>query len=118
MRPAPKLTNEQFGKNVVAAQSKKLRGCVEQDLLRNPNAPKAYTVTVLVEKDGLPRSSATTFSPTPTEGFAQCARHVILYGFSGYGRNPPELVEFTFSTSFAFPDAKPAAKAESGRGWD
>lgn len=117
-KPVPKLTNEQYGKNIVAAQHKKLLGCVEQDLVRNPNVPKAYTVTVLVERDGAPRNSATTFSPKPTEGFQSCARHVIFYGFNNSGRNPPELVEFTFSTSFAFPNAKPAAKAEHGRGWD
>lgn len=117
-KPVPKLTNEQYGKNVVASTHKKLLGCVEQDLLRNPNVPKAYTVTVLVESDGAPRNSATTFSPTPTAGFQSCARHVIFYGFNNSGRNPPELVAFTFSTSFAFPNAKPAAKAEHGRGWD
>ncbi|MBX3200658.1 MAG: hypothetical protein KF894_21145 [Labilithrix sp.] len=117
-KPVTKLTNEQFGKNVVAAQNKKLRECVEQDLLRTPTAPKAYTVTVLVEHDGLPKNTATAFSPAPTKGFASCARHVIFYGFSGYGRSAPERVEFTFSTSFAFPDAAPAAKAQSGRGWD
>ncbi len=117
-KPVPKLTNEQYGKNVVAAQHKKLLGCVEQDLLRNPDVPKAYTVTVLVESDGAPRNSATTFSPTPSAGFQSCARHVIFYGFNNSGRNPPQLVEFNFSTSFAFPNAKPAAKAEHGRGWD
>ncbi len=113
LRPAPKLTNEQFGKNVVAAQQKKLLDCVEQDLLRKPDAPKAYTVTVFVERDGLPLNSATKLVPEPSRGFRTCATHAIFYGFNGYGRNAPEPGEFTFTTSFAFPNAKPAAKASS-----
>ncbi len=115
-KPVPKLTNEQYGKNIVAGRHKELLRCVEQDLLRNPSAPKAYTVTVLVESDGAPRNSATRFSPQPSPGFQVCARHAIFYGFTSSGRNPPQLVEFTFTTSFAFPNAKPAAKADPT--WD
>ena len=116
-RPAaPKLTNEQFGKNVVAAQHKKLEECVAQDLLRNPDAPRAYTVTVLVERDGLPRNSATRFVPAPRPGFQTCGKFTIFHGFNNYGRSSPEPGEFTFTTSFAFPNAKPAAKASST--WD
>jgi len=115
-KPVPKLTNEQYGKNVVAGRNKELLRCVEQDLLRNPDAAKAYTVTVLVERDGAPRNSATTFSPKPSRGFQDCAKFAIFYGFTKSGRNPPQLVEFTFTTSFAFPNAKPAAKADPT--WD
>lgn len=112
-RPAPKLTNEQFGKNVVASRHKKLQECVEQDLLRNPEAPRAYTVTVLVERDGLPLNSATKFVPTPSPGFQTCGQLAIFHAFNNYGRSAPEQVEFTFTTSFAFPNAKPATKASS-----
>lgn len=114
----PKLTNEQFGKNVVAAQAKKLGACVEQDLLRDPAAPKAYKATVHIEKDGLPQISAMTFSPTPTSGFETCASNVIFRGFSGTSQSPPEHAEYTFTTSFSFPKAKPAKKAEHDLGWD
>lgn len=117
-KPSIAMTNEQWAKAKVAAAQPKLRGCVEQDLLRNPNVPKAYTVSVVVERDGLPRNSATTFVPQPTRGFQSCAGNVIFYGFSGNGPGAPKKEEFTFSTSFAFPTAKPAAKAETGRGWD
>jgi hypothetical protein len=43
-------------------------------------------------------------------------RTVIFYGFSGYGGNSPELVDYRFSTSFAFPNAKPATTAKPGWG--
>ncbi|AKV01370.1 hypothetical protein AKJ09_08033 [Labilithrix luteola] len=116
---ASKLTDEQWGRQAVAAQSSGLLGCMEQDLVRNPNAPKAYTVSVLIESDGAPLNSSTTFSPTASSGFTMCARNVIFYGFNGrYGSGPPSHKPFTFATSVAFPNAKPAAKAESGRGWD
>lgn len=116
--PAKKLTNEQWAQSVVAAQKTRLLGCMEQDLLRNPNVPKAYSVTVHVESDGTPLNSMTTFSPAATRGFTSCARNVIFYGFNDARSRPPAPGAFTFGASFAFPNAKPAAKAETGRGWD
>lgn len=111
------MTSEQFGKSRVAAAGPKIRACVEQDLVRNPSVPTAYSVTVHVEADGLPLNSATTFSPTPTDGFRRCAGTAIFYAFNT-NISPPKLEAYTFTASFSFPDAKPAKKAESGRGWD
>lgn len=116
--PAKPLTNEEFGKRIVASKRARLQGCVEQDLAYGTSVATAYSVTVLVERDGLPKNSATTFSPTPSRGFQRCASTVIFYAFSESPTASPKREEYTFSTSFAFPTAKPAAKKESGRGWD
>lgn len=116
--PAKKTTNEEWARAVVARRSAKLRECVEQDLARFPDAAKSYTVSVHIESDALPKNSRTTFSPRPSSGMSSCATLVIFYAFNEAGSPPPTPGPFDFMTSFAFPGATPAAKAQSGRGWD
>lgn len=111
---APKLSNEQYGKKMVTSAGPRLKQCVEQHLLRTPSAPTAYTATVSVEQDGLPRNSSTRFTPSPgNENAETCMKLAIFHAFNNGHTAPPTREEFTFTTSFAFPDAKPAAKRDT-----
>jgi hypothetical protein len=118
--PGPALTKEQWGKAVVANASAKTRYCMEQDLNRDPNAPKAYRVAMTIEQNQLADNGRTEFTPRPSKGFFVCARAELNYAFAYTTLHPsPPLTEpFSFTTSIAFPDAKPAAKADLGQGWD
>ena len=108
----PKMTNEQWGKRVVAGVSGKLKFCVEQDLLHTPGVPTSYTVTVTVGRDEM--TSKIVFLTTPTYGFGICGSSAISRGFLDTKIHPssPLKEEFTFVTNIAFPDAKPATVAD------
>lgn len=120
--PAPRrtrtLSKEAWAQQVVASHGEKLQECVEQDLLRFPDAPTGYSVTLLIESDATPRNSATRFTPEPSAGFNDCARLVLFYGFNEAPSSPPLTGDFRVTASFSFPNAKPARQAQRGRGWD
>ena len=115
---APMMTHDEWGKRVVASVSRKLKFCVEQDLLHTPGVPTAYTVTVTVGVNET--ASNVVFLTKPTTGFDVCGGSAIIRGFLDTKIHPSSPVKepFTFVTNIAFPDAKPATVADhTSGGW-
>ncbi len=118
--PKPALTPEQWGRKVVAGAKtqKAIQSCVEFDLWKKESVPKAYSVTVKIGTDLLPDTSVYALSPKPTNGLSSCVKLALFNAFNDARSAPPVKEPFTFTTSFAFPNAQPNPGNLPTRDWD
>lgn len=118
--PKPALTPEQWAQKVVAGprSQKALRECVEFDLWKvGSNVPKAYAVTTRIGTDLLPDTSVYSLSPRATNGLASCVKLALFRAFNDAGSSPSTKDPFTFTASFAFPNAQPNPGSLPDREW-
>lgn len=123
-KPKPKIvrpkTNDEWAQRIVATKRVELKECLEQELNRRPDVPKAYEVKVSLDDDAQSIFADLRLGSGASESLRQCVAFKLRWGFQNAAERsnrPPQACPCVVTASFAFPDAKPAAKADDRFGY-